>query len=68
LEAQKAFDQGNYKSATHLAQKVQDGANAEVSAEAQALLERMRPPPLTKYLLFLSFMLLVFVTLAAYRH
>jgi hypothetical protein len=67
-DAQSAFEQGDYKVAADLAKKLQSSTQVVVATAARLLLQRTRPPALTKYLLLLSFVLLAFVTLAAYRH
>lgn len=67
-DAQSAFEQGDYKVAADLAKNLQGSTEVEVATAAKVLLERTEPPALTKYLLLLSLVLLVFVTLAAYRH
>jgi hypothetical protein len=63
-----AFEAGNYalvrRDAPALAEKTTDPA---IKAAALELRERIEPDPLAKYLLFVSALLLVLLTIWAYR-
>lgn len=76
-QAHEAFERGDFLSARQLAagtlaeldRHPKDNADAdEARARAERLLQQIRPDPLVKYLLAVSAVLLVLLTLFAYSH
>ena len=64
-QAEEAFDQGNYHLAHQLTQR-SSSETSEARARKERLEKQLETPALTRYLLLLTFLLLVCVTLSAY--
>jgi hypothetical protein len=65
--AVKAFELGDYASVRSEASKLLDHPNKDVSVAAGELLRRIEPDPLVKMLLAMAVLLLLVVTVWAYR-
>jgi hypothetical protein len=65
--ARRAFVKGDHLTAGRLAARAQEVNAPTIQEDARLLRERMSPAPLAKYLLLLTFILLLFVTLLAYQ-
>jgi|GEM_PF-1578360 len=69
LEAAYAhFTAGDYVSARRNAETLLASKYPDTKKKAEELLERLSPPPLTKYLLLLTGLLLLAATAIAYTH
>jgi hypothetical protein len=66
VRAESLFERGHYQEARRLADKLSKSEEPATQSAASALTERMNPAPLTKYLLFLTGLLLLAATLFAY--
>ncbi len=64
--AEDLFQKGDYASAGRIARQVKEAGDEEARARAHTLLERLPPSPLAKYLLLLTLLLLIAVTVFAY--
>lgn len=64
--AQQRFLDGNYLEAGKIAERLSKSADAHVAGEAKQILTRLSPAPLARYLLALTFVLLLVVTAFAY--
>lgn len=65
-EAEAAFARGNYEAARRIAAELARNEDAKLSERAEGIIKRTTPPPLTHYLLGLTFALLVAATWFAY--
>lgn len=65
-QAEALFHAGDYGSLRKIALKLEASADKEIRSRARELRERPLPSPLTRYLLLLTFLLLVAVTVFAY--
>lgn len=65
-QAEILFDQGHYQEARRVSVALSKSEDPATRAAAHALTERMNPAPLTKYLLLLTGLLLLAVTVFAY--
>jgi hypothetical protein len=66
---QRAFDRGNYREVRRLVAKMREREPSAADTQAAVdLLHRTQPDPLVKYLLLLSALLLLAVTVFSYRH
>lgn len=69
LEAAYAhFTAGDYENARRNAETLLGSNYPDTKKKAEELLQRLSPPPLTKYLLLLTGLLLAAVTVIAYAH
>lgn len=66
-QARGAFHKGAYQSARAFAARAQTSGSPRVQKDAELLLSQLSPAPLIKYLLLLTFFLLIVVTFLAYR-
>jgi hypothetical protein len=64
--AEQHFEEGNYLEAGQIAERLANSSDRAVAAQAVRLQQRLSPAPLTRYLLGLTFLLLLAVTLFAY--
>lgn len=66
--AQAFFEKGNYAATRDAAQALLTSSEPDVAKEAQELLNDLAPPPMSRLLLALTFVLLTAVTIFAYQH
>ena len=65
-QAQLAFERGDYQVARSLLIKIAQGNDAESKNAAEQLAQQLRPSALSRYLLGLTFAILLVVTAFAY--
>ncbi len=66
-QAEALFGAGDHLRAGRLARRVLAEGSDDDALRAQLLLDRLRPDPLVKYLIFASAVLLLLLTILAYR-
>lgn len=68
VAAERAFAEGNHARLRELVAPLVEGQDNDHRKKAQALLARIEPSPVGKYLFLLTAILLVAVTYFAYSH